>query len=84
MKATRIKAGVPAGVTVMHKSGTSDVTNGLAHATNDIGLITMPDGRRLALAIFITDSHADDNTRDTVIAQIARAIYEAALAATAP
>ena len=81
MKATRIKAGVPVGVTVMHKSGTSDVTNGLAHATNDIGLITMPDGRRLALAIFITDSRADDKTRDTVIAEIARAIYDAAIAA---
>jgi beta-lactamase class A len=59
--------------------GTSDVDKGIAHATNDIGLITLPDGRRLAIAVFITDSKADENTREKVIARIARAAYEASL-----
>jgi beta-lactamase class A len=66
-------------VRVAHKSGTSDVDAGLAHATNDIGLITLPDGRNLALAVFITDSRADDATRDKIIARIARAAYDAAV-----
>lgn len=60
-----------------HKSGTSDVNNGVAHATNDIGLITVPDGRQLAVAIFITDSTADQYTREKVIARLSRAIYDA-------
>ena len=51
----------------------------MAYATNDIGLITLPDGRRLAIAIFVTDSAADDTTRDAVIARIAKAAYEAAI-----
>jgi hypothetical protein len=49
------------------------------HATNDIGLILLPDGRYLAIAVFITDSHEPDAAaRDAVIAHIARAAYDAA------
>jgi beta-lactamase class A len=77
-RAQRLQGDLPEGVAVAHKSGTSDVTNGLAHATNDIGLITLPDGRYLAIAIFVTDSTADQATREKVIARIARAAYDAA------
>ncbi len=75
----RLQGDLPSGVGVAHKSGTSDVTNGLAHATNDIGLIALPDGRQLAIAIFVTDSTADEATREKVIARIARAAYDAAI-----
>ncbi|MGA3133864.1 MAG: hypothetical protein ABSD59_24135 [Terracidiphilus sp.] len=44
-------------------------------ATNDIGLITLPNGRRLALAMFVTDAHADQASGEAGIARIARAIY---------
>ena len=73
----RLQADLPDGTRVAHKSGTSDVDNGLAAATNDIGLITLPDGRQLAIAVFVADSTADDATREKVIAQIARAAYDA-------
>ena len=76
---TRLGGDLPAGVRVAHKSGTSDVDNGLAHATNDIGLITLPDGRNLAVAVFVTDSTADEKTREGVIARIGRAAYDGAL-----
>jgi beta-lactamase class A len=75
----RIKGRLPAGTRVMHKAGTSGTDDGVAHATNDIGLITLPDGRRLAIAVFVTDSKADEATREGVIARIARAAYDAAL-----
>lgn len=76
---TRIGAELPAGTQVAHKTGSSDVDNGLAHATNDIGLITLPDGRKLAVAVFVTDSRADEATRMRVIAEIGKGAYEAAL-----
>lgn len=79
VKSARLKGDLPAGTAVAHKAGTSDVDEGIAHATNDIGLITLPDGRRLAIAVFITDSKADEVTREKVIARIARAAYEASL-----
>jgi beta-lactamase class A len=77
----RIKAGLPTGTVLMHKTGTSGVRDGVAPATNDMGLIELPDGRRLALAVFVTDSKVDDTTRETVIARIAKAAYSAAVAA---
>ncbi len=73
----RLQANLPAGTVVAHKSGTSGSTNGLAQATNDIGLITLPDGRKLAIAVFVTDSRADEVTREQVIARIARAVWDA-------
>ena len=82
-RASRIKGALPAGTRVMHKSGTSSTGGGRTPATNDIGLIVLPDGRRLAVALFVTDSQADDAARDSVIARIARAIYDAGVA-TAP
>lgn len=61
----RMKALLP-GVPVEHKTGTLD---GLA---DDVGFITMPDGRRVAVAIF-TRGGTD---RPSTIAQTARAIYD--------
>jgi beta-lactamase class A len=75
----RIPGDLPAGTVVAHKTGSSDTVDGVTYATNDIGLITLPDGRKLAVAVFITNSHADDATREGVIAKIARAAYDEAI-----
>ena len=75
----RLDGNMPAGTRVAHKSGSSDVVDGMAAATNDIGLIPLPDGRRIAIAVFVTDSRADEATREQVIARIARAAYDASL-----
>jgi beta-lactamase class A len=77
--AGRIKGMLPPGTLVMHKTGSSDTLAGVTAATNDIGLIVLPDGRQLALAVFVTDSRADEKTREAVIARIAKAVYEGAL-----
>jgi beta-lactamase class A len=63
----------------MHKPGTCFTDHGVTPATNDIGLITLPDGRRLAIAVFLTDSTASDAARDGLIARIVRAAYGAAI-----
>ena len=62
----RMKALLPMGTPVEHKTGT---LTGLA---DDVGFITMPDGRRIAVAIF-TRGGAD---RPRTIAEAARAIYD--------
>jgi len=77
--AHQLKGDLPPRTIVMHKTGSSGMVNGMTPATNDIGLITLPGGRRLAVAVFITDSSADDATRNGVIARIARAAYDEAL-----
>jgi beta-lactamase class A len=64
---------------VAHKSGSSGRAHGLAVATNDIALMTLPDGRRLAMAVFVTDARAGDAVLDGVIAAIGRAVYDTAV-----
>lgn len=76
----RIKGLLPAGTPVAHKTGSSGEELGMIPATNDVGLITLPDGRRLAVAIFVSDAHADQATCEAVIARIAQAIYGSAAA----
>lgn len=76
----RLDGDLPNGTKVAHKSGTSDVDNGIAAATNDIGLITLPDGRQVAIAVFVTDSTVDDATRLKIIARIGRIVYDSAVA----
>jgi beta-lactamase class A len=62
----RMKWLLPAGTPVEHKTGTLD---GLA---DDVGFISMPDGHRVAVAIFARGGA----NRPRAIAQAARAIYD--------
>lgn len=72
----RIGALLPPGTIVARKAGTSDTNAaGVAGATNDAGIITLPDGGHLFIVVFVKDSKADMATREEVIARIARAAY---------
>ena len=59
-----------------HKTGTAGTRDGLTRATNDVGLVTLPDGRHLAIAVFVSDSRADEATREGVIAKVSRAVWD--------
>lgn len=74
----RLRALLPPGTPVADKTGTSGTARKVTNATNDVGLITLPDGRRLAVAVFVADSAAPPNVREHVIAQIGQAVYAAA------
>jgi beta-lactamase class A len=62
----RMKWLLPAGTPVEHKTGT---LNGLS---DDVGFISMPDGHRIAVAIFARGG----SNRPRTIAQAARTIYD--------
>ncbi|MBD2312051.1 class A beta-lactamase, subclass A2 [Desertifilum sp. FACHB-1129] len=72
----RIKGLLPEGTVVAHKTGTSGTVEGVTAATNDVGLVTLANGRHLAIAVFVSDSTADQATREAAIAQIARAAWD--------
>jgi beta-lactamase class A len=65
----RIRALMPEGLVIAHKTGT------LSNTSSDIGIISMPDGRAIALAIYVT-GQSNKAGRDWRIAEIARSIYE--------
>lgn len=72
----RLKGLLPAGTAVAHKTGTSGAQGGITAATNDIGLLTLPNGKHVAIAVFVSDSPADEATRESVIAKVARAVWD--------
>jgi len=76
----RLKGLLPAGTIVARKSGTSETNKDkVTAATNDVGIITLPNGKHIIIAAFVSDAKADDATRDLVIAKIAKAVYDCTL-----
>ena len=62
----RIRGLLPPGARVENKTGT------LANYTGDVGFLTLPDGRRIAVAFFARGG----SNRPAVISTAARAIYD--------
>ncbi|WBY16780.1 class A beta-lactamase-related serine hydrolase [Erythrobacteraceae bacterium WH01K] len=69
----RIPALMPAGAEVMHKTGS------LNNTSSDVGIIRGPNGRSIAVAIYVTGQGAKLN-RERKIAEIARALYDGMVA----
>jgi beta-lactamase class A len=72
----RIKRGLPDGASLAHKTGTGGTEKGITGATNDIGIITLPDGRHILLAVYVSDSPGSTAVREKVIADTAKAVVE--------
>jgi beta-lactamase class A len=67
----RIRGRLPAGIVVADKTGT------LAGTVNDVGIIALPDGKgHIGIVVFVKGSEAPPGTRETVIADIARLVYD--------
>jgi beta-lactamase class A len=70
--ARRLRGDLPAGTTVADKTGTGENT------TNDVGLITLPPGKgHLAMAVFVNGSKLSSEAQEKLIAELARAAYDA-------
>ena len=75
----RLRAGVPAGTPVADKTGTGPST------TNDVGLVTLPEGRgHLAVAVLVNGSKLLADEQEKLIADLCRAAYEAYALGPAP
>jgi beta-lactamase class A len=69
----RLKAGLSPSWTLGHKTGSSGDRFGVTVATNDVGVLTAPDGSLISVAVFVSDSKAPAAERAAVIAGVARA-----------
>ena len=69
---------VPKTVTFARKTGYSGVNSqGIIAAQNDVGIIEFEDGRRVAYAIFLTDSTLGTDAGYDIQAQIGKSIWKA-------
>lgn len=66
----RLRAGVPKSAEVFDKTGTS------RSCSNDAGILTLPDGSHLVVAVFVRGG-AEASARDAAIAALGRAAWEA-------
>lgn len=76
----RLRGDLPAGTTVADKtgSGEKDQNTKVTKATNDVGIITLPSGRgHLAIAVLVSESRLSDVAQEKLIAELARAAYDA-------
>jgi beta-lactamase class A len=65
----RIRAGLPPGVEVADKTGT------IGRTTNDVGLVRLPSGMHVALAVFVRNSTKSNADVEPSIAAVASAVY---------
>jgi beta-lactamase class A len=75
--ANRLHAALPAGARLAHKTGTARTILGVNPATNDAGIYTLKDQRRLTVVAFLSGSTLDDAGREAVIADVGRAALAA-------
>ena len=76
----RLRGGLPKGTIVADKtgSGEQDAITRTAKATNDVGIITLPSGRgHLAIVVLVSGSKLPDAAQEKLIAEVARAAYDA-------
>ena len=70
----RVKAGLEPGWRWAHKTGSGGEMDGRSLGVNDIGLLTAPDGRTYAVAVFMAGAAEPVETQERWMAEIARAV----------
>jgi beta-lactamase class A len=76
--ARRIKAALPPGATLAHKTGSARPAFGQNPVINDIGIVTLPDGRQFAIAIFLAATRMPYTEAEDVLAEVTRVVLAAA------
>lgn len=63
------------GVNVAHKTGSGYTENGILVAHNDLAYITLPNGTRYTLAVFVKDFNGNELQASQAVADISAAVY---------
>jgi beta-lactamase class A len=74
----RIAAALPEGARLAHKTGTARPDLGLSPVINDVGIATLPDGRRYAIAILMSGCRGDLADCERVLAQVTDVLIDEA------
>ena len=73
----KLKGQLPKGTVVAHKTGWSGVNKeGITAASNDIGIVFLPNGQHFFISVFVAGSKEDTATNEKIIADIAKAAWD--------
>ena len=70
----RLKGGLPEGWRIAHKTGTGQDFQGASIGINDVGLVTAPDGRTYAIAVFLQKTKRPISERLAFLQSISQAL----------
>jgi beta-lactamase class A len=73
----RLPALLPEGTRVARKTGTGGTWNGVTVAINDVGVIRLPNGEDVAIAVLVGESRGSVSRAERLIARVARAVFDA-------
>ena len=74
----RLRAALPDGARLAHKTGTARTDLGFTPVVNDIGVYTLKDGRKFAVVAFVSGSALPIAEQEKVIADVGRVVIKAA------
>lgn len=74
----RLKGDLPKGTVVAHKTGYSgrNRATGVIAAVNDIGVVSLPDGKVYYISVFVTDSEEGEARSAKIIAEVSAAAWK--------
>jgi beta-lactamase class A len=73
----RIKEQLPSETLVAHKTGSSDTNEqGITAATNDIGIVTLPNGKHFAISVFVSNSKENNEVNEKIISSISKLTWD--------
>ena len=70
----RVKAGLEPGWRWAHKTGSGGLVGGRSMGTNDVGILTAPDGHAYAVAVYISGSDLPVERQEAIMAEVARGV----------
>ncbi len=75
--ANKIVEQLPKGTPAAHKTGSSSIKdNILTIAENDMGIITLPNGKHYAIAIYVSNSKESEAENCKIISDISKAVWD--------
>jgi beta-lactamase class A len=73
----RLPALLPKGTPVARKTGTGGTSRGVTVAVNDVGVIRLPNGDNVTIAVLIGESRESMGRSERLIARVARTVFDA-------
>ncbi|MDB5444920.1 MAG: beta-lactamase [Phenylobacterium sp.] len=73
---SRLRAGLPAGWSIAHKTGTGPDWRGASVGINDVGLVTAPDGRSYAVAVMMRETKQPVPRRLALMQKVSRTVVD--------
>lgn len=74
---TWMKAGLPEGTELAHRTGISDRNeDNVRAAMNDVGIVKLPDGKHYILSVYLKNINEEMADTEKIIADISRTVWE--------